>query len=109
MTRPKKKSKHTFLNHSRLDVSPKKPLRAILRDGPIENLWGDGRTTKKIFMQWPKKNSYKVFDTEKKFLRLKNSPPLPPITFLMVRALEGLSSHQDIGAMLGQFCAEVIA
>ena len=28
-------------------------------------------------MQWPKKNSYKVFDTEKKFLRLKNSPPLP--------------------------------
>ena len=29
----------------------------------------------------PKKNSYK----EKKFLRLKNSPP--PITFLMVRPL----------------------
>ena len=53
MTRPKKKSilekifgkyffQHTFLNHSRLDVSPKKPLRAILRDGPIENLWGEG-------------------------------------------------------------------
>ena len=51
MTRPKKKSilekifgkyffQHTFLNHSRLDVSPKKPLRAILRDGPIENLSG---------------------------------------------------------------------
>ena len=34
----------------------------------------------------PKKNSYKEFDNEKKFLRLKNSPP-PPITFLMVRPL----------------------
>ena len=32
----------------------------------------------------PKKNSYKEFDNEKKFLRLKNSPP---ITFLMVRPL----------------------
>ena len=31
----------------------------------------------------PKKNSYKEFDNEKKFLRLENSPP--PITFLMVR------------------------
>ena len=49
-------------------------------------------------MQWPKKNSYKEFDNEKKF----------PITFLMVRPLEGLSSHQDIVAGLGQFCAEVI-
>ena len=29
------------------------------------------------------KNSYKEFDNEKKFLRLKNPPP--PITFLMVR------------------------
>ena len=37
-------------------------------------------------MLWPKKNSYKEFDNEKKFLRLKNSPP-PPITFLMVRPL----------------------
>ena len=26
-------------------------------------------------MLWPKKNSYKEFDTEKKFLRLENSPP----------------------------------
>ena len=34
----------------------------------------------------PKKNSYKEFDNEKKFLRLENSPPPPPpITFLMVR------------------------
>ena len=35
----------------------------------------------------PKKNSYKEFDNEKKFLRLENSPsppPLPRITFLMV-------------------------
>ena len=37
-------------------------------------------------MLWPKKNSYKEFDNEKKFLRLENSPP-PPITFLMVRPL----------------------
>ena len=26
-------------------------------------------------MLWPKKNSYKEFDSEKKFLRLENSPP----------------------------------
>ena len=43
----------------------------------------------------PKKNSYKEFDNEKKFLRLKNSPPPPPITFLMVRPLEGsFSAHR---------------
>ena len=35
-------------------------------------------------MLWAKKNSYKEFENEKKFLRLENSPP-PPITFLMVR------------------------
>ena len=40
-------------------------------------------------MLWSKKNSYKEFDNEKKFLRLENSPP-PPITFLMVRPLERL-------------------
>ena len=35
-------------------------------------------------MLWPKKNSYKEFDNEKKFLRLENShPPPPPITFLL--------------------------
>ena len=41
-------------------------------------------------MLWPKKDSYKVFDNEKKFLRLENSPPPPllPITFLMVRPLK---------------------
>ena len=35
-----------------------------------------------------KKNSYKEFDNEKKFLRLENSPP--PLTFLMVRPLQFL-------------------
>ena len=40
-------------------------------------------------MLWPKKNSYKKFDNEKKFLRRENSPPPPlPITFLMVCPLE---------------------
>ena len=39
-------------------------------------------------MLWPKKNSYKEFDNEKKFLRLENSPP--PLTFLMVRPLHFL-------------------
>ena len=39
-------------------------------------------------MQGPEKNSYKEFDNEKKFLQLENSPPPPPITFLMVRPLE---------------------
>ena len=39
----------------------------------------------------PKKDSYKEFDNEKKFLRVENSPHPPPppplITFLMVRPL----------------------
>ena len=41
-------------------------------------------------MLWPKKNSYKEFDDEKKFLRLENSstPPPPPVTFLTVRSLQ---------------------
>ena len=29
-------------------------------------------------MLWPKINSYREFDNEKKFLRLENSPPPPP-------------------------------
>ena len=33
---------------------------------------------KKIFMPWPKKNSYKEFDNEKKFPPLENAPPSPP-------------------------------
>ena len=36
---------------------------------------------KKIFMLWPKKNSYQEFDNEKKFLRQENSPPPPPHNF----------------------------
>jgi len=32
-------------------------------------------------MLWPKKNSYKEFDNEKKFLRFENSPPPPPNNF----------------------------
>ena len=62
---------HTFLNHSHLDVSPKKPLRAILRDGPIENLWGGGggvQSTKRIFAQG-KINEKKKHDRQ---LTLKN-------------------------------------
>ena len=39
-------------------------------------------------MLWPKKNSYKEFDNEKKFLWLENSAP-PPIPFLMVCPLGG--------------------
>ena len=43
-------------------------------------------------MLWPKINSYKEFDNEKKFLRLENSPPpTPPITFVMVRPKRRLS------------------
>ena len=37
-------------------------------------------------MQWPKKNSYKEFDNEKKFLRPAKFCS-PPITFLMVGPL----------------------
>ena len=32
-------------------------------------------------MLWAKKNSYKEFDNEKKFLLLENSPPPPPHNF----------------------------
>ena len=41
-----------------------------------------GKLHEKKFMHanYPKKNSYKEFDNEKKFPRLENSPP--PITFL---------------------------
>ena len=39
-----------------------------------------------------KKNSYKEFDNEKKFLRNKNPPP--PITFLMVRPLAIIGGWQ---------------
>ena len=39
-----------------------------------------------------KKNSYKEFDNEKKFLRLENSPP-SPITSLMVRPLQHATNN----------------
>ena len=41
-------------------------------------------------MLWPKKNSYKEFDDEKKIpaARKLPNPPPPPITFLMVRSLQ---------------------
>ena len=48
---------------------------------------------KKIFILWPKKNSFKEFDSEKNScgskipLHLNPTPPPPPITFLMVRPL----------------------
>ena len=42
-------------------------------------------------MLWPKKNSHKELGNEKKFMRLENSPPPHPITFLMVRPLFGNS------------------
>ena len=76
----------------------------FIRDGPLENLWGGGgvgrRSTKKIFVEGkiktkstvrtpinPKKyscygltkNSYKEFDDDKKFLRLENPLPPPPL------------------------------
>ena len=77
-----------------------RPKMDVVRDRPLENLWrGGGRSTKKIFAQGKitrkkihaltpfnpkiyscyalKKNSYKEFDNEKKFLRLENSPSTP--------------------------------
>ena len=48
-------------------------------------------------MLWPKKNSYKEFDNEKKFLRLENSH-LPPITFLMVCPLVAWNRWTHIAA-----------
>ena len=47
-------------------------------------------------MLWAKKNSYKEFDNEKKFLLLENFPP-PPITFLMVQSLIAWAGAEDFG------------
>ena len=41
-------------------------------------------------MLWPKKNSYKEFDNEKKIPAAKKFPSPIPITFLMVRPLRQL-------------------
>ena len=51
-------------------------------------------------MLWPKKNSYKEFHNQKKFLRLENSPP--PITFLMVRPLRANVGKLTIRIVLWQ-------
>ena len=42
----------------------------------------------------PKKNSYKEFDEEKKFLRLENSPP-PPHNFSNGPSLASLSFNKN--------------
>ena len=46
---------------------------ALIRDGPLENLWGGGgaRSTKKT-------SSKKKFKKKKKFSHPQNSPPPPP-------------------------------
>ena len=62
---------HTFLNHSRLDVSPKKPLRAILRDGPIENLWGRGGGGK-VQKEYSRKGKLNEKKNHARQLTLKN-------------------------------------
>ena len=53
-------------------------------------------------MLWPKKNSYKelIFDNKKQFLQLENSPPPPPITFLMVRPLDILIDDTEYALQL---------
>ena len=50
-------------------------------------------------MLWPKKNAYKEFDSEKKFLRLENSSPPPPITFLIVRPLTVINNDKGRNAI----------
>ena len=65
----------------------------VVRDGPLENLWGlggRGEVPKKYSRKYScyglkKKIHTRNFGNEKKFLRLENPPP--PITFLMVRPL----------------------
>ena len=46
-------------------------------------------------MLWPKKNSYKEFDNEKKFLRLENSPP-PPHNFSNGRSLNSIFPPNNV-------------
>ena len=48
-------------------------------------------------MLWPKKNSYKDFDSEKKFLRLENSPSPPPHNFSNGRSLKNLKLGNALG------------
>ena len=48
-------------------------------------------------MLWPKKNSFKESDNEKKFLQLENSQP---ITFLMVPKSPSPASLSDCSKIL---------
>ena len=50
-------------------------------------------------MLWPKKNSYKEFDNEKKFLRLENSPA-PPLNFPNGPSLNGAVSRKSVKTKL---------
>ena len=76
-------------------------MKPLLRDGPLENLWGGGggrrAKYKKIIRARenemkknlctpinPKTYSYEEVDNEKKIPAVQKSPT-PPITFLMVR------------------------
>ena len=51
-------------------------------------------------MLWPKKNSYKEFDDEKKFLQLENSPPPPLHNFSNGPSLR---AHSLLLAVHGMF------
>ena len=58
-------------------------------------------------MLWPKKNSYKEFANEKKFLRLENSPPPPPHNFsngpsLMTETIIELDYSQGVSNAPGR-------
>ena len=55
-------------------------------------------------MLWPKKNSYKEFDNEKKFLRLKNSPPH---NFSNGQSLRDFSSWSPVSCVLVTFCKRI--
>ena len=52
----------------------------------------------------PKKNSYKEFDNEKKFLRLKNSPPH---NFSNGQSLRDFSSWSPVSCVLVTFCKRI--
>ena len=59
-------------------------------------------------MLWPKKNSYKEFDNEKKFLGLENSPP--PHNFSDGPSLScfsnvNLARRRSLSAQLVRHCA----
>ena len=47
-------------------------------------------------MPWPKKNSYKEFDNEKKFPPLENAPPSPPHNFSKGPSLSHHLASNDV-------------